>query len=438
MCVRNFIIANPDYLLLYNGKRYINFALEHIEKTAQTFINTKTGRLAIGDFMQKKGAAAAALIGIITLLLIFWILFLPPAEREKLLAENATQTGGRPPVVRNATILSAPVGHLAAAGPPAADHPIPNLYLFEATQAQVLANLPPFAVKNAWFDKADKSITFSIPNLQLSNNIALSYRALVRKGRLSIALNGASLFDDAVLVENPPPLSLPKGLLQADQNVLTFHVSGVGPAFWRTNEYRIEAGQVIGDVVDISKQQATASFAIDSEEYYNLDRAYLHFWADCEQRSMGSVQILLNNRNVYNAIPDCGTVNRQDIFATDLNIGKNTLTFALTEGNVRIEQVKVRTEMKPVKSFLSFFTVDRVLWDELQSGISRVILDVRFVDDGSQKAAIMNVNGRLDTIDQRLPSFSRDISSILQPGNNYIEIVPRTELNIVTVEVRVE
>lgn len=390
--------------------------------------------------MNKKGAAANALIGIITLLLIFWILFLPPAEREALLEGNGTvpDSGTPTSVIRNFTLLSAPVGHLAAAGPPTIDHPIPNIFLTDATEAKVLQRFAPFEVRNSWFDDVSKTLTFSIASVDLASNVVLSYRAKEHKGKLTITLNGVTIFDDRLDVENPSPLMLPKGILNEQQNTLTFSVSGVGIAFWSTNRFKIENAQITADVIDVNKREAVASFAISGNEYGSLDTASLSFLADCNQAVTGALQIALNNREIYNAIPDCDTLNRQDIFSTDLNPGKNTIRFAIGKGNVRLEQVHIRTEAKDVQSFLDFFEIDRVLMDEIVDDFSRIVLKIEFVDDGRAKQAIININGRLDSIDQQTPVFERDISGVIQPGNNYIEIVPRTELNIVNVDVTVE
>jgi hypothetical protein len=48
------------------------------------------------------------------------------------------------------------------------------------------------------------------------------------------------------------------------------------------------------------------------------------------------------------------------------------------------------------------------------------------------------VNGKLDVIDQRDSRFARDISSVVREGNNYIEIQPLAELDVVRLEVRAE
>ena len=130
--------------------------------------------------------------------------------------------------------------------------------------------------------------------------------------------------------------------------------------------------------------------------------------------------------------------NRQELYTEDLRQGKNTLIFKITKGSYRIEQVRVRTNIKPVKAFVDFFDVKSILYNNVLDQKKRIVLDIEFVDDGRVKRAETNVNGKLDVIDQRQPTFTRDISKVVREGNNYIEIRPLTELDIVKLEVRAE
>jgi len=63
---------------------------------------------------------------------------------------------------------------------------------------------------------------------------------------------------------------------------------------------------------------------------------------------------------------------------------------------------------------------------------------VTFVDDKKSHRAITNINGVLDAIDQKEAVFERDISRIVRGGNNYLQITPRTSLEILELEIRVE
>jgi hypothetical protein len=68
----------------------------------------------------------------------------------------------------------------------------------------------------------------------------------------------------------------------------------------------------------------------------------------------------------------------------------------------------------------------------------QVILRIEFIDNDKAKRAEMNLNGRKDMIDQTDNIYERDISSWVKEGNNYLELKPLTELNVVKLQVRAD
>lgn len=63
---------------------------------------------------------------------------------------------------------------------------------------------------------------------------------------------------------------------------------------------------------------------------------------------------------------------------------------------------------------------------------------MEFVDDGEKKQAQLNVNGKFDAINQIDPEYEKDITTLVREGNNYVEIKPFTELNIVKLTIKAE
>jgi len=377
------------------------------------------------------GSPASALIGIMTLLFIFYILFLPPAERRALL-EGDNVTPGAPGAEE--VLLTAAPGRLAFVPRTQFDHPLPNIYLIETRNAVVLGKENPFAVKKGWFSDERKSIVFSIPQIENTENVLLSFQTPVRKGELHITLNGMPIFEARVATQNPAPVDLPKTLLR-ETNTIEFSVTG---GFFEGKRYSFTDVKVIGDITDIEKQKSTNTFSISQLEIDNFEAGYLDFYPICEQASVGVLNIELNGKVISSSVPACESLNRQELYAEDLRQGKNTLILRITKGSYRIEQVRVRTNIKPVKAFVDFFDIKSSLYNAVLDGKKRIVLDLEFVDDGRVKRAETNVNGKLDVIDQRQPSFTRDLSKIIREGNNYVEIRPLTELDIVKLEVRAE
>ncbi len=378
----------------------------------------------------QSGSPAAALIGIMTLLFIFYILFLPPSERKELLGEGNVSEDGRPGEV----LLQVPVGKLQFTPRTQFDHPLPNIYLVETRNALILAKENPFMIKKGWFSEAKKTFAFSIPDLENTENVVLSFQAPERRGALVIMLNGALIFESPVGLQNPPPVTLSKSLLR-ESNTLEFSVKG---GFLSRRKYSFTDVKIIGDITDVEKQKSTNTFSISQVEISNFESGFLDFYPICDQKSVSTMTLELNGKIVSSSVPACESLNRQELYTEDLRAGKNTLLFKITRGSYRIEQVRVRTLIKPVRAWVDFFDVKASLYNSVLDKKKRIVLDVEFVDDGRNKRAKTNINGKLDVIDQRDPKFARDISSIVREGNNYIEIQPLAELDVVRLEVRAE
>jgi hypothetical protein len=378
----------------------------------------------------QSGSPAAALIGIITLLFIFYILFLPPEERKELLGDQEDIEDG----VAGEKLLEVPVGRLQFTPRTQFDHPLPNIYLVETRNAQILAKENPFIIRKGWFSEAKKVFAFSIPDLENTENVMLSFQAPERRGVLVIALNGQVIFEAPVALQNPPPVALAKALLR-ESNTLEFSVTG---GFMSRRRYSFTDVKVVGDITDVEKQKSTNTFSISSVEMSNFETSHLDYYPICDQKSVGTMTIELNGKIISSSVPACESLNRQELYLEDLREGKNTVIFRIVKGSYRIEQVRVRTIIKPVRAWVDFFDVKPSLYNAVLDKKKRIILHIEFVADDRVKRAKTNVNGKLDVIDQRDSRFARDISSVVREGNNYIEIQPLAELDVVRLEVRAE
>jgi len=376
------------------------------------------------------GGPAATLIGVITLLFLFYILFLPPEARQELLeGGNDTDLDEEERI-----LLDEAPGKLTFTEKGVFDHSISNIYLVETKNAIVLGRENPFVVKKGWFGEQKKTMVFPVQDLPNTENVILSFQAPERAGTLLISLNGQLIFEGKVGLQNPPPVALPKTLLR-DTNILEFSAIG---GFFSRKKYSLSDVKVVGDITDVQRQMSTNTFTISDTEHENLDTAFLDFFPICEQREVGVLTIELNGKVIYSAVPACESLNRQDLFAEDLRSGKNTLLFKITKGSYRVEQLRVRTILEPVKAFIDFFNIKSSVYNDILDKDREAMLLIEFVDDEKVKRAELNINGRKDMIDQRDYKYEKDISTWIREGNNYIEIKPLTELDVVKLEVRVD
>ena len=375
---------------------------------------------------QKSGSQAAVVVISIAVILMGYILFLPPEEREALLhdgGEGGYYTGTSSE--KNITVLNISSMRLEYVGKDKYEHPIPNLYLYEKTESDVIESFNPFYIRNGWFDKKESTVGFYITDLANTGNVALSFSAPKAKGRLLVSLNGVQVFDYEVVQENVGPIAIKNELLKQGENLLSFSVSGVGIMFWKTNEYSLEGIKVTGDITDVSMTESMNVFTIKNEEYYKLERSYLEFYPVCDHEKVGMLKVSINNSNVFSSVPDCNMLNRQDIYSTDINAGKNIVVFKTEKGNYRVELIKVKTELKEVKTFLDYFELNSSAYRDVQRNEKDVWLEITFVDDKEDKEAQINVNGHLAYLDQKDAVYRRRIDSWVEEGaRNYIEIKP--------------
>jgi len=386
----------------------------------------------------QSGTNAAILVAIIAGIIILYIMFISPKEREDLINGNGNQnveTTNKD----NISLISETVGTLDLIGT-LDDRDIPNIYLIESVNSKELDTINPVYVRNGWFDKKIKVVNFYIDDLDNTDNVVLSFDTPKRKGVLTIKLNGNTIFDYGASSLNVGPIDLPKNLLQKE-NFLEFSVSGVGIAFWRTNEYDLENIKIIGDITDKSRQESKNIFSLTNAQYQNLKEARLRFIPYCSKASeVGMLNVYINNRNIYGAVPVCEDLVQQDIPLTILNEGENNIVFKTEKGSYSIEQIKVHLEPKEKKAYvLYYFEINSTTYNEILNQHKNVLLRIEFVDKESEKKAEINVNDHLYMLNikegDKKNVFERNINSWIERDSNFVKITPTTKLEIVKLEV---
>jgi len=383
------------------------------------------------------GLNAAILVAVVAGLIILYILFLPEAEREALLENKTVKKSSDDDEDEEGVLLREFPGRLFEVDE-IEDKEIPNVFLFETTNAKVLERINPFIVRNGWFDKKSKQVSFNIDDLENIDNVILSFKAVKHKGVLSIKLNNNIISENEIVTENVAPISLKKNLL-GDDNTLEFTVSSVGMRFWRTNEYGLEDVKVIGDITDKSKQESRNVFTLTGQDLFNIEEANLRFVPYCSNvASVGVLDISINGRNVFSAVPICEDPYKQPLPIGLLNAGENRLVFKTNKGSYSVEQIKIDFEEEEVEKKVYFFEVNQSAIDEIEDRDKDAILRLEFVDDEETKRADINVNNHFITLDDDERIFTKNINDFIKEGNNFVEIRPRTRLDLVEIRIDLE
>ena len=138
----------------------------------------------------QSGVNAAVLVAIIAGLIILYIIFLPEAERESLLEnKSVSKTSGSSKSVDDEDILLREFPGRLDNVEGVIDKTIPNIFLFETTNAKELEKINPLVVRNGLFDKKDRVVSFGIDDVENTDNVILSFMAGKHEGILTIKLN---------------------------------------------------------------------------------------------------------------------------------------------------------------------------------------------------------------------------------------------------------
>ena len=371
---------------------------------------------------------AGVTVILIAVIIIFYILFLSPAERAELLGEPIPGTGGPgSPIPGAKTVLfSQTPGRLYPPSANFVEHTMPSFLVFTVTNANELKRTESLYVKNSAFsDKSEEMVFFYDP--RTTNDVKLSFNVREHSGMLIIWINEYKIFEAEVTEGSPKPIALPKEYLTS-KNTLTFQVSTPGAAFWRVNEYMLDNVLVSGKVTDYSGALSEQHFSIPDKEFENLESAVFDFLPDCPPREEGLVQILINNRMIYTGYPDCGVHTSIEVSKGFLNSGDNILVATTNTGSFLIDMPKITTFLKESVQPVFYFNLPAQIFDAMYFGERAVVLTLRFTDATSIKRGNVEINGfkiYFETQDLVYQTFVDP--EFLMVGPNSVKITPQAD-----------
>jgi len=386
---------------------------------------------------QEAGAmAAAALVAIITLLIVAYILFLPPSEREKILEgdEGDNETGEEDISV----LLSEIPERLYPLDQREFELELPSVNIFTKEEAIEFKKLDSLYVSRTLFSDKKAVVEFDVLDIKDTEDVLLNFVVLESKGRINIRLNNIEVYDREVTTANIEPIELKEGLVQG-KNILEFSASSPGAAFWRRNKYSLEDILITGNVMEREAQESKLSFFVSEAERDNMRKVKLHFYPDCDLSTTSKLEIWINNYNLYSAIPDCGMPNRAIEFSPEKLVpGENKLIFETEKGSYLVDQIKLTSELEEVEAKTYYFQLTEEEYNDVEDGFKDVLLYLRFIDDTSEKIAKIIVNGNDIRLDQEDIEFEKNINNFVVEGNNAVKIEPDETLDIVELEVSLE
>ena len=111
-----------------------------------------------------------------------------------------------------------------------------------------------------------------------------------------------------------------------------------------------------------------------------------------------------------------------------------------SDGSTLLKEFPGRLDIVDELTNIYFFEVNRSVIDDIKDSDVDVVLTIEFVDDKENKRADLDINDRLSSIDQEERTFTLTLNDgnypdFIEEGNNFIEIRPKTRLDILELKV---
>src|SRR3989344_1746759 len=187
---------------------------------------------------QTSAGSIAVFIVLIALFMVLYLIFIPPADRERLLqlnktSEEGTTDNGKTGQVSNSLLPQTP-GLLKPSEEDESKHEIDSvqLYLKDEPMTDDIANS--LTVSRTRFKTETKQLRFNIDDIDNLDKVSLFFFVKEANGNLIIELNNVEIFNQKA--SGLEDIILPRDLLE-ENNVLLFTTSS--PSFFGKTIYEL-------------------------------------------------------------------------------------------------------------------------------------------------------------------------------------------------------
>lgn len=374
---------------------------------------------------------ASILIVIIALLLLGYIILLPPAEREALLEEGAPSVGEDIPAAK--VLLSESPGKVYSYTTNKQVLNLEPVRVFSKTEPESSVLVKSLTVSRNLLKNNFKEVLFDVQEFKDLDSARLLFLIRESKGPLTIYLNENVVYDGE-LDSSQLPIELPKSYLKTKGNVLRLESASTGWRIFSSNFYLLQDLTLV-KVLNIKNDVVVRDFLMDTEEQ-KLRSAKLLYFISCNDNKNGRLTLSLNNRQVFSDLVFCEYLDERevplskDFFSLS---GSNTLKFEVDTGDYSIDQIRVSAELSRSSYPTYRFEVDSRLWQRIQAGSAEV--SMRAVLGEGRKKSTFIINGESVFMDTSAPSYEREITDLLVNGANSLKIVPDNTFDLSSLKV---
>lgn len=324
-----------------------------------------------------KAPTGAPLLIIVTLLIVFYVLFLPPADRAALLGETVNtgssggtsgsagvdNTGDRVFVANGDDYVFEGPGKVSEQTRDEYQHDISPFYLRGEFEASVIASSNDFLVERSVFSSNPFSLDFLINDVDNVDNLILTFQVEQAESNLRIYLNNRQVYSGQATDFNQL-IPIDTVNLVSGVNYLRFETDSPGIAFWNKNTYQLSNVELKADVLETGQLESHAIFELRENEVDNLERIRLRYFPDCDEED-GRLSAYINGDRLFSKFPDCDVLNFETIPESMIRVGQNTLRFEATQGSFLIDRVQIQTELEEDEGYTYFFEINDDLFNEV-------------------------------------------------------------------------
>jgi len=389
---------------------------------------------------QKEGGTVAVILVIIAFFMVLYILFIPPSDRDKLLNNpvqgSSQNNAGTFPVIE---LLTESPGLVSPNSQFGTRHSMQDINLFVKTEPKIDVLSPNLAVKNGLFSKSFPKLKFSSQESSDTVRVSLNFFVSKASGELRIKLNGQIVYSEELDSSGTKIIDIPPGRLQ-DENELEFSVSSPGIAFWSSNVYNIKDIVIKQEFSKVNSKESRI-FSLSDSEAANIQVVTLEYTQVCNERlSFGTTNFLIriNDKRFSDSILNCANTDQKiDLDRSLIVSGKNSLSFELEDGDFSFRQLSVFIKSSD-SSFPAYqFSIPTSEFVNVKNNDKIVNINMFFAGT-DRKSARLEVNNNEVTIDTSETSFSRDISSLIVEGTNFVRIIPSNTFTLTGLKVELK
>ncbi len=407
-----------EFILIKKSSKLYKIRITHFSMFNKRGIESETSHIT-------------GLIILIAILIVIYMLLIPPeAQREILekgkISDNYLDSTKSDEKIK--TLLLEYPGSIFPESNKEEQIKLPSINLFSVTSQKVISLGNSVIISRSLFNNNYQDLSFKIEDLSNIKNLKLFFNAVSLKGDLIVYINNQVIFKG--LISNQDlPLEIPSSLIK-NENIIRFESSSPSWRFLSINKYNLKDVKIIQDSTSENKKEIRR-FNIEKE---NINKANLNYFINCINinKEQGLLKLFLNNFNLHFGQVICDA-NQQslDISKNYLINGENILSFEADKGNYILEQIELIVKTDEAKVPTYFFDAKE---NELNNEIFLRMDLIPNIDDERSSATII-INDERITLDTEKNLFSKDISSLIKEGENFIKIIPRNKFEIKSLEI---